>query len=110
MEIARRPFPAVAGPAKPSGLPAGQDRQPLWLARLGQAAQEGLRTREALEGPQPEALPPSVTPPAVPFSDPDPFRELRFASSLAASAAAPIEAAAAELASRQSAPAAKYAD
>jgi hypothetical protein len=40
--------------------------------------------RAALEGPQPEALPPSVTPPAVPFSDPDPFRELRFASSLAA--------------------------
>jgi hypothetical protein len=41
--------------------------------------------RAALDGPRPEPLPPvAAPPPAVPFSDPDPFRELRFASILAA--------------------------
>ena len=49
------------------------------------AARLGL-PRAALEGPTPvSALPAAVPPvPVVPFADPDPFRELRFANTVAA--------------------------
>ena len=40
--------------------------------------------RAALEGPTPMPTTPVAAPAAVPFNDPDPFRELRFPSTLAA--------------------------
>ena len=40
--------------------------------------------RAALDGPAPVPIPSVVAPVTVPFNDPDPFRELRFPSVLAA--------------------------
>jgi len=47
------------------------------------AAKLGL-PRAALEGPPPTSAMVATSPPSVPFADPDPFQELRFASVLAA--------------------------